>query len=54
MTLSVLSSTLVSNAAMNWLGLMALEVSGLESHIGVAGSMALVEGVGRKGLDISS
>ena len=29
-------------------GVMALEVSGLESHIGVAGRMALVEGVGRK------
>ena len=26
-------------------GVMALEVSGLESHIGVAGRMALVEGV---------
>ena len=29
-------------------GIMALEISGLESHIGVAGRMALVEGVGRK------
>ena len=47
-TFDVLSSTLVSRAAMNSVGVMALEVGCLEGHVGVAGRVGLVEGVGGK------